>query len=127
MIGVGNVGETLTPIADGDTFMTRDGGLTWKEVHKGSYFWEYGDQGSIIVIVSRSPTNDIRYTLNEGATWETYKFADEPMPIFDLTTAPSDTSRKFVLWGKPTGQGAKLATIQLDFTGLTDTRCMIYP
>src|ERR1700743_2128961 len=77
MLAVGNVGSELTPIKDGDTFLTRDGGITWKEVHKGAYMWEYGDQGSIIVVVeTNTPTKTILYTLDEGENWEPYTFSD---------------------------------------------------
>src|SRR5438034_7478648 len=51
MIGTGNVGEYLTSKVEADTFITWDGGLEWRQVKKGNYVWEYGDQGSIIVIV----------------------------------------------------------------------------
>ena len=71
-MAVGNVGEELAgytsvPLrllrlpkftdscaaqdSDSDTFLTRDAGLTWEEVHKDAHLWEFGDYGSIIVIV----------------------------------------------------------------------------
>ncbi|TKA66018.1 hypothetical protein B0A49_09311 [Cryomyces minteri] len=121
MMGVGNVGEFLGPYKEGDTFITRDGGVTWREVMKGTYMWEYGDQGSIIVIVQEeTPTNIVYYTLDEGQTWTEYPFSDEKLQIHDITTVPSDTSRNFLLWGK-NSKGA--VTVNLDFTGLTDRPC----
>ena len=52
MLAVGNVGESLVAYADSDTFLTRDGGFTWEEVHKDAHIWEYGDQGSILLLVN---------------------------------------------------------------------------
>lgn len=58
--------------------------------------WEFGDQGSIIVIVNgRDNTNIVYYTLDEGDTWNEYKFSEEMMHIEDIATVPSDSSRKF--------------------------------
>lgn len=127
MVAVGNVGEYLTSKADSNTYLTRDGGITWKEVKKGPYMWEYGDQGSIIVLVEENnPTNKIYYTLDEGETWEEHVFDDDKIHIEDITTVPSDTSRKFILWGKPE-RGAKITTISIDFSGLTDKICKLHP
>ncbi|KAH0608049.1 uncharacterized protein H6S33_002101 [Morchella sextelata] len=126
MLGVGNVGRELTGYRDGDTFMTRDGGITWKEVRKGQHMWEYGDQGSIIVIVDvMAATDRVVYTLDEGENWHEYIFADkdEKVVVKDISTLPTDTSRKFILWGRQEGGGDEFLTIQLDFTGITDVQC----
>jgi hypothetical protein len=124
MLGTGNVGQYLSSSAkDTDTFMTADAGITWKFVKKGSYMWEFGDQGSIVVIVKeREPTNEVFFTLDEGDNWLPKKFADEEMMIEDITTVPSDNSRNFLLWASVDGV---LKTINLDFTGLTDTQCKL--
>lgn len=123
MLAVGNVGDHLTPKSEGDTFITRDGGVEWHSVKKGNYIWEYGDQGSIIVIVPETePTRSVFYTLDEGKTWIEFKFSEVKMQVFDISTVPSDTSRNFLLWGKEVGSGAKpgFATVNLDFSGLKE-------
>lgn len=121
MVGVGNVGEYLGAYREADTFITTDGGVSWKEAKKGTYMWEYGDQGSIVVIVKENaPTNVVYYSLDEGATWKEYKFSEEQITIDDLTTVPSDTSRNFLLWGR---SDDGITTINLDFSGLTDRQC----
>ncbi|KAK6540989.1 vacuolar protein sorting/targeting protein PEP1 [Orbilia ellipsospora] len=125
MLAVGNVGPELTPYNDGNTFLTRDGGLTWKEIHKGSYMWEYGDQGSIIAIVKEhEPTKSILYTINEGSDWQEYTFSDTAVNVFDISSVPSDTSRKFIVWAKENG-AAKFSAFAIDFTGLTDKQCKL--
>ncbi|KAI5789111.1 hypothetical protein EDC01DRAFT_128633 [Geopyxis carbonaria] len=123
MMGIGNVGKHLSELPDGDTFLTTDGGLNWQEVKKGPYFWEYGDQGSIIVIVSRmKETDTVYYTLNEGKDWIEYKFG-EKMTVMDLSTMPTDTSRRFLLWGFKAGNPDFFYTVHLDFTGITNQEC----
>lgn len=124
MLGIGNVGEFLTSKANGDLFITRDGGATWQMTMEGTYLWDYGDQGSIIVIVKENQnTNSVHYSLNEGGEWLEYVFSDKPMLITSITTLPSDTSRNFLLWGKDPSRNDEIVTINLDFTGLTNVQC----
>ncbi|KAK4540808.1 hypothetical protein LTR36_008885 [Oleoguttula mirabilis] len=118
MIGTGNVGEFLTPKKEADTFATRDGGVTWTQIAEGNWMWEFGDQGSILVIVKDDePVTNVLYSLDEGSTWTSYTFSDKPMMVQDITTVPSDTSRNFLLWGKIKGE---IVTVSLDFRGLED-------
>lgn len=127
MLAVGNVGEHLTPLHDGSTFFTKDGGITWKEIRKGYYMWEFGDQGSIIVIVNgRDNTNVVYYTLDEGDTWNEYKFSEEMIRVEDIATVPSDSSRKFLLLGRPPlSRGEASLTVQLDFTNMFSRQCVL--
>ncbi|OCK77613.1 vacuolar protein sorting/targeting protein 10 [Lepidopterella palustris CBS 459.81] len=123
MMGVGNVGEFLGPYNDGDTFLTNDGGITWMEIMKGTYMWEYGDQGSVIVIVRKGEdTNHVYYSRDNGKTWDQYQFSDHAMRIDAITTVPSDTSLNFLLWGK---DGSRIVTINLDFSGLFVRQCVL--
>ena len=126
MMGVGNVGEHLGRKGDEDThtFLTRDGGVEWTAVMKGYYMWEFGDQGSIIVIVeAKKATDVVYYTLDEGKEWKKYKFTESQMEIGSITTVPSDTSRNFLLWGRDVNSNGEIATVNLDFTGLRDRQC----
>ena len=123
MMAVGNVGPSLGPYKDANTFVTRDGGATWHEVFKGTFMWEFGDQGAIIVIIKEEePTNTVYYSRDEGNTWTAYEFSDKKMLINDISTVPSDTSRNFLLWGK---DGSDPVTINLDFSGLTSKECIL--
>lgn len=77
MMAVGNVGKTLAPYKDSDTFLTRDGGFTWEEVRKDAHKWEFGDQGSIVVLVNdEEATNLVYYSLDQGLTWHEYSFQE---------------------------------------------------
>ena len=125
MVAVGNVGEFLGHKNEADTFVTRDAGVTWHMVAPGNWMWEYGDQGSILVIVKKGePTKEVLYSLTEGFDWYPHEFSKEAMLVDDITTVPSDTSRNFLLWGKLKGT---LTTINLDFSGLKERseRCFL--
>lgn len=127
IFGVGNVGPILGNIKDADTFVTSDGGITWRSVKKGHWTWQYGDQGSVIVLVERAThdnkvtTNSVSYSTDEGKTWSDYKFSDDKVTVLDITTLSSGKSRNFLLWCK--SESGKLFSVNLDFTGLTDKPC----
>ncbi|CAG8518000.1 12256_t:CDS:10 [Gigaspora margarita] len=102
VMGVGNVGNYLTPYSDGDTFLTRDAGKTWIEVRKGAHLYEFGDQGSILVMVDdEEPTDRFLYSFNEGGSWQEYDLTQskERVKVYDITAYPSDVSSKFLLRG----------------------------
>jgi hypothetical protein len=121
MIANGNVGEYLTQKSEANTYITRDGGISWHEIKKGNYMWEYGDQGSVIVIVPESKaTKSIWYTLDEGENWKEFQFTDVEMQIDDISTVPSDTSMNFLLWGKETASSGGVITVNLDFSGIKE-------
>ena len=123
MVGIGNVGEFLESASESDTFLTKDGGVSWSQIQKGTYMWEYGDQGSIIVLVPKDkPTDTLLFSVDEGAKWQRKDFSDRKVTIDKISTVPSDGSRTFILWGREEG---KLTTWRVDFTGLTSKQCVL--
>lgn len=128
MFGYGNIGSSLGPIEEADTFMTTDAGITWKSVKKGAWTWQYGDQGSIVVLVPRSTedkdakTKSISYTTNEGKDWKDFEFSKEEVTILDITSTRTGSSRNFLLWCS--SSDGKTLSVNLDFTGLTDRPCV---
>jgi photosystem II stability/assembly factor-like uncharacterized protein len=123
-MAVGNVGESLVPYTESDTFLSRDGGFTWEEVHKDAHLWEFGDSGGILVMANDEvPTDHILFTTDEGKTWREYKFTnDEKVRVRGIKTVPSDTSRKFILFGEIL-RGAMSVAVHIDFTSLTKKQC----
>lgn len=122
MMGLGNVGAHLSHKKDASTFLTVDGGVSWKEIKKGAYMWEYGDRGSILVLVKDGKTNKLSYSLDNGDSWKDYKFNDEDVEVEDLATVPSDNSRKFVIFGKLQGE---TVSFNIDFTDIYARQCQL--
>ncbi|KAI5476446.1 signal sequence binding protein [Pseudohyphozyma bogoriensis] len=125
MMAVGNVGESLSPYTESDTFLTRDGGFTWEEVHKDAHLWEYGDQGSILLLVNDEEVTDhVTYSLNEGLTWQDYTFG-ERIRVRTIQTVPMDTSRKFILFGVNPDKADSSVAVHLDFSSITNVKCKL--
>ncbi|KAL1916286.1 uncharacterized protein VTP21DRAFT_5903 [Calcarisporiella thermophila] len=128
MIGVGNVGDTLLPYLDSDTFITRDAGVTWTEVKKDAHMWEFGDQGAILVLVNdEEPTDHVLYSINEGQTFHELAFTKptEKVRVTDIATIPGGTSRRFIVYGTKGSHPTKQVAIQLDFTGIHRNQCKL--
>lgn len=123
MFAVGNVGEQLAAYEDSDMFLTRDGGFTWEEVHKDAHMWEFGDSGSVLVLVNdEGPTDHVIYSIDEGLTWNEYAF-DDTLRVNSIQTVPTDTSRKFVLVGSRPNEPNKGVIVYLDFSTISNRKC----
>jgi photosystem II stability/assembly factor-like uncharacterized protein len=122
----GNVGDSLGPLKDADTFMTTDAGITWKRVKKGQWTWAMGDQGSVIVLVQtagagqKKKTKTLAYSVDQGKSWQEHEFSSDEVEVWDVTTLRSGGSRNFLLWGK---DSKGTFTLNLDFSGFSERVC----
>lgn len=74
IVGIGNVGKFLKFDDKVNTYISRDGGLTWFEVIKGPHIVEFGDHGGLILLAPLYKTTDhILYSWNYGINWEAVK------------------------------------------------------
>tara|TARA_B100000780_G_scaffold190788_1_gene134329 strand:+ start:2294 stop:2713 length:420 start_codon:yes stop_codon:yes gene_type:complete len=67
-MATGNLGDRLTPYASKtNTYLTRDGGLSWIEAAKGSHIYEFGDHGGIILMARDNvATQTLSYSWDHG-------------------------------------------------------------
>lgn len=127
MFGLGNVGTSLSSLDDDDIglYFTKDAGISWKEIAKGHYIWEFGDQGTILVIVQTlTEVDTLQYSLDLGESWIDYQFSpDKKYLVEDIATVPSDNSLKFILIVKD--EGVSNSIISIDFTEVYSRQCML--
>lgn len=72
-MGVGSIGEFLSPYEKSDTFLSTDAGVSWTVVRPDAHKYEFGDKGSILVAVNDEEGVDkIRYSLDLGKSWLVY-------------------------------------------------------
>lgn len=122
-MAVGNVGESLASYRESDTFLSRDAGFTWEEVHKDAHLWEFGDSGSILIMANdEEPTDHVLFSTDEGLNWREYTFTADKMRVRSIVTVPSDTSRKFLLIGNYPRNSASVV-VHVDFSALTHKPC----
>lgn len=95
MLATGNLGRRLTSNdSPKNLYISRDGGLTWKSTKPGSYIYEIGDHGALIVIAKKNqPTTEIEFSWDEGLTWESLKISDKSMYIENIIIEPNSVSQ----------------------------------
>ncbi|KAH8091689.1 hypothetical protein BXZ70DRAFT_898700, partial [Cristinia sonorae] len=126
LMAVGNVGESFAPYTDSDTFLSRDAGFTWEEVHKDAHLWEFGDSGSILIMANdEDATDHVMFSLDEGLNWREYRFSDEKIRVKAIVTVPADTSRRFMLLGYYPRRTSGSVVVHLDFSALTRRPCKL--
>lgn len=84
-------------------FISRDAGVTWKQILKNYHFFNFGDHGGILVAVkyfkSKGETQEILYSTDEGDTWVKYPFHSEDLKVYGLMTEPNTNTSIFTLFG----------------------------
>ncbi|KAJ3337444.1 vacuolar protein sorting/targeting protein PEP1 [Gonapodya sp. JEL0774] len=131
MLAVGNVGPHLTKYNDGNTFLTRDAGKTWVEVHKDAHMYKFGDHGAIIILVNDEEPTD-RVVLSIAGRCE-YVFVDkgsQKVRVTNILSEPDSTSQQFVLLGHlikddVTDIDGRDVAIYLNFEALRTRQCTL--
>lgn len=87
-MGVGSIGQYLQPYEDSDTFLSTDAGVSWKMIRMDAHKYEFGDQGSILVVVNDEEGVDtVRYSTDLGKSWYV------PLPFPSLSNVLHSHSR----------------------------------
>ncbi|CAI2385075.1 unnamed protein product [Moneuplotes crassus] len=123
IVGIGNVGKYLKyEDKKLNTYISRDGGLTWIEVIKGPHIVEFGDHGGLILLAPLYKLTDyILYTWNYGETWEAIKLPNK-MQVDNIVIEPTSTSSKFIVFGEPNDEGIGII-VSMDFNELHENQC----
>ncbi|KAJ7579906.1 vacuolar protein sorting/targeting protein 10 [Mycena floridula] len=125
VMAVGNVGESLAAYTDSDTFLSRDGGFTWEEVHKDAHLWEVGDSGSLLIMANDEEATDrVLFSTDEGLNWREYTFSQDKIRVWYIVTVPEDTSRRFILFGQ-NARTKEWVAIHIDFSALVQRQCVL--
>ena len=118
-MATGNVGSSLrkkqTQVS---TYFTRDGGVTWKEIAKGSHIYEFGDHGGIIIIVKDTvPTDTLLYSFDHAQSFSSFKFTDKKILVNNVIVERSAKSSQFLLYGtRGIKSAVKSVMFHLDFS-----------
>jgi hypothetical protein len=126
IISNGSIGKYLnTDNESVSTFLSRDGGLNWFEIRKGSHIYEIGDHGALILIAdNEKPTQEIFYSWDEGLTFEPLRISDEKFLIKNIIIEPTSTSQHFIIYGYTESKGNTHGiVIGVDFSGLHEPQC----
>eukprot|EP01017_Pseudomicrothorax_dubius_P033038 TRINITY_DN4383_c0_g1_i5.p1 TRINITY_DN4383_c0_g1~~TRINITY_DN4383_c0_g1_i5.p1 ORF type:complete len:268 (+),score=51.92 TRINITY_DN4383_c0_g1_i5:110-913(+) len=74
------------------------------------------------MVSDQEATTTLKYSWNEGLTWDTFEFSKEPVEVEDIVIEPTSTGERFILHGMTTrGRGIIVA---LDFSSLHKRTCL---
>lgn len=84
-------------------FISRDAGMTWKQILKNYHFFNFGDHGGILVAVkyfkTKGETYEILYSTDEGEKWLSAPFHSTKLKVYGLMTQPNTNTTIFTLFG----------------------------
>eukprot|EP00419_Tripos_fusus_P088245 CAMPEP_0172861924 /NCGR_PEP_ID=MMETSP1075-20121228/72937_1 /TAXON_ID=2916 /ORGANISM="Ceratium fusus, Strain PA161109" /LENGTH=856 /DNA_ID=CAMNT_0013710117 /DNA_START=111 /DNA_END=2681 /DNA_ORIENTATION=- len=122
LMGTGNVGPYLRFEPDQtNTYLSRDGGLTWIEAHKGAYIYEFGDHGGLVVMADDiRKTTQVVFSWNEGQSWYDFQLGRAPIEVDNVVTEPNATSTRFLVYGT---RGDAGVLYHLNFEALGQPLC----
>ncbi|KAK1940266.1 putative sortilin [Babesia divergens] len=122
VLATGNVGDRLRfDPSQVNTFLSRDGGLTWIEAHKGAFIYEFGDYGGLIVMAEdQRKTKEVVFSWNEGASWFDFNLTKHELSVNNVVIEPKCSSLNFILYGNRNGIGV---AFHLDFSALGQPLC----
>ncbi|KAJ1886364.1 vacuolar protein sorting/targeting protein PEP1, partial [Kickxella alabastrina] len=129
ILAVGNVGSQLSPWRECDTFLSRDGGITWKMVHREAHHVQLADSGSVLVLANDEvPTDVLAYSLDSGDTW-TNAALDQKMRVSALFI-DDDGLSPVVLAVGTAREGAhnhEQVVVSVDFAKSLSRQCSLDP
>ncbi|XP_074652666.1 sortilin-related receptor-like isoform X2 [Tubulanus polymorphus] len=100
IMAAGKANKTLGRVPD--VFLSTDGGVSWHMVLKGLHRFMFGDQGGLIAAIEPF-TREIKFSWNEGETWSSKVFSQEPIRVYGLLTEPGEKSTVFSIFGSKSG------------------------
>jgi len=123
IVGIGNIGKYLQYDNNRiNTYISRDGGLTWFEVIKGPHIVEMGDHGGLILLAPLYKETDyILYTWNYGETWEAIQLPKK-IQVDNIVIEPRSVSSKFIVFGESRVE-KRGVIISMDFKELHMVKC----
>jgi hypothetical protein len=123
IMGSGNIGANLGHDRDTtNTYLSRDGGLTWIEAQKGDYIYEFGNHGGLLLMADWvHATRHAFYSKDQGYSWQKFEFAPEPelVNVANILTELSAMITQFTIYGTSTRTGkGVLYHVDFDQIGL---------
>eukprot|EP01129_Flabellula_baltica_P006302 TRINITY_DN2345_c0_g1_i1.p1 TRINITY_DN2345_c0_g1~~TRINITY_DN2345_c0_g1_i1.p1 ORF type:complete len:755 (-),score=150.26 TRINITY_DN2345_c0_g1_i1:23-2287(-) len=124
ILATGNVGKYLSLEKDDiNTYFSRDAGWTWEQLATGSYIYEMGNAGSLLLLADdQDITNNLLYSFDEGLTLNTCNFTtiEEGVDIYDILSDPLMSSTRFLMVGM---RNRKSIIISLNFDSVHERFC----
>eukprot|EP01088_Endostelium_zonatum_P008478 TRINITY_DN2143_c0_g1_i1.p1 TRINITY_DN2143_c0_g1~~TRINITY_DN2143_c0_g1_i1.p1 ORF type:complete len:750 (-),score=144.10 TRINITY_DN2143_c0_g1_i1:189-2261(-) len=128
LIATGNVGpelDTSTTAID-HVYVSVDGGVSWRIVKDGSWTYEFGDHGAILILAQNDvPTDEILFSWNQGTTWNNCTFGSRKLRMENIMSGSGPlygSSTEFLAYSR-NPETDTTVLVHFDFGGLHEREC----
>ena len=130
IIALGHYGTYLSSQDKVDLYISRDGGLRWKQTLVSSWDAQIIDHGGLLVAAKDYRQHDktfdetfILYSCDEGRSWVNFTFTNTSTVIWGVVTEPGETTTQVALFGSEDRSNLEWAIISINFTAVFERRC----
>ncbi|XP_058526292.1 VPS10 domain-containing receptor SorCS2 isoform X2 [Ochotona princeps] len=100
IMGAGNLGSQLVEYKE-EMYITADCGHSWRQVFEEEHHILYLDHGGVIVAVKDTsiPLKILKFSVDEGLTWNTHNFTSTSVFVDGLLSEPGDETLVMTVFG----------------------------
>ncbi|XP_041030158.1 sortilin-related receptor [Carcharodon carcharias] len=115
IIATGSIGKNLA--SKPNIYVSSSAGARWREALEGPHYYSWADHGGILLAIPQGfPTTQMKYSTNEGETWQIFNFTQRTVVIYGLLTEPGEKSTVFTIFGSYAEQSHSWLILQINTT-----------
>jgi hypothetical protein len=122
VIATGNVGASLTfDVSKTQTYVTRDGGSTWKKISGKTCVYDFADHGGFMLwAIHTESVGTYSFSTDYGATSSECTITGGSMIVSDVISEPGGASSSILLQGT---RGTAGVVVKADFSSYYSRTC----
>ena len=125
IVATGNEGQYLSRNLT-NTYMSDDGGVTWRLLIKGNHIYDIGDQGGLIVLApSGTPTTYILFSWDMGRSLNKMTVHHEPFYVSRIKADQDNKGLLVIVQGVQDSDHHQGIVISLEFSNLMPRLCEV--
>lgn len=125
ILATGNEGDYLEE-ASADTYISVNGGLTFKKILDGSHIYQIADQGGLIIVArDDKAVTSVSFSWDSGLSWQEMSISERPVFVTNIVTDPAHKGLFFQIYGVPEGETYGFV-IPVNFENLMPRNCHHY-
>ncbi|XP_051788146.1 sortilin-related receptor isoform X1 [Erpetoichthys calabaricus] len=122
ILATGSVGRNLG--SKPNVYISSNGGARWREALAGPHYYSWADHGGILMAIAQGgPTNQLKYSTNEGEVWKTFQFIDSEVYVYGLLTEPGEKSTVFTIFGSYANSSHSWLILQVNTSEVLGVPC----
>ncbi|XP_072342495.1 sortilin-related receptor [Scyliorhinus torazame] len=115
IIATGSIGNNLANKPN--VYVSSSAGARWREALEGPHYYSWADHGGILLAIPQgAPTAQLKYSTNEGETWQIFNFTQRTVVIYGLLTEPGEKSMVFTIFGSYADHSHSWLILQVNTT-----------